>query len=107
MAQRKDKKLIDKIVNKYIDKLGEKNIEIIGAYIFGSYAKGSATKWSDIDVAIITKYFIGDSFDFKYLLMKIARDVDSNIEPHPYLVDEFNKDNPSAAEILRTGKKIV
>jgi predicted nucleotidyltransferase len=64
-------------------------------------------EWSDIDVAIVTKKFIGDSFDFKFLLMKIARDVDFNIEPHPYLIDEFNENNPFAVEIIKTGEKVV
>jgi hypothetical protein len=39
--------------------------------------------------------------------MKIARDIDIDIEPHPFLIDEFNEDNPIAAEILRTGERIL
>jgi predicted nucleotidyltransferase len=78
-----------------------------GSFLFGSYAKEIASKWSDIDIAILTNKFIGDSFDFRFLLMKIARDIDIDIEPHPFLVDEFNEDNPIAAEILRTGEKIL
>lgn len=39
--------------------------------------------------------------------MKIARDIDVDIEPHPFLVGEFNEDNPLAAEVLRTGEKIL
>ena len=87
--------------------LKQRNIDVEGSFLFGSYAKEMASKWSDIDLAILTKKFIGDSFDFRFLLMKIARDIDIDIEPHPFLVDEFNEDNPVAAEILRTGKRII
>ena len=107
MAKRKNKKLILELIKKYVNELRKRNIDIVGAYLFGSYAKGKATVWSDIDVALLTKNFIGDSFDFKFLLMKIARDIDIDIEPHPYLVDEFNEDNPLATEVIRTGEKVV
>lgn len=94
-------------IRKYVDALRKRNIDIVAAYLFGSYAKGKPMEWSDIDVAIVTKKFIGDSFDFKFLLMKIAPDVDFNIELHPYLIDEFNENNPFAVEIIKTGKKVV
>ncbi|MCL0074893.1 nucleotidyltransferase domain-containing protein [Thermodesulfovibrionales bacterium] len=107
MAKRKDKKLIYESIERYINELRKRNIEVVAAYLFGSYAKGRATEWSDIDVAILTKKSIGDSFDFKFLLMKIAREINFDIEPHPYLVDEFNEDNPFAAEVIKTGEKVV
>ena len=107
MVNGKDRKLVTSLVERYIDILKQKHIEVEKAYLFGSYAKGTANEWSDIDVAILTKEIIGDSFDFKFLLMKIARDIDIDIEPHPYLIDEFTEDNPFAAEILKTGQQII
>jgi predicted nucleotidyltransferase len=107
MAKRKTKKLVHELVKKYIVELGKKDIQIDKAYLFGSYARGTATQWSDIDVALLTRKFIGDSFDFKFLLMKIAREIDLHIEPHPYLVKDFRKDNPIAAEVMKTGIRVV
>ncbi len=107
MAAGNDTKLIYKTIEKYLKELKKKNIDIKGAYLFGSYAKGNASKWSDIDLAVITNKFIGDSVDFRFLLMKVARDIDFNIEPHPYLAEDFNADNPFVAEIIRTGKKVA
>ena len=106
MAQRKNKKVVYERVQQYIQELGKRNIKIAEAYLFGSYAKGTATEWSDIDVALLMKEFIGDSFDFKFLLMKIARDIDLDIEPHPYLISEFNKNNPMSAEVMKTGIRV-
>ena len=107
MAAGNDTKLIYKTIEKYIEELKKKNIDIKGAYLFGSYAKGNASEWSDIDLAVITNKFIGDSMDFRFLLMKVARDIYFNIEPHPYLAEDFNTDNPFVAEIIRTGKKVA
>ncbi len=107
MAKGKDKKLIYESVNRYLAELKKRNIEIVSAYLFGSYAKGKADEWSDIDLLLLLKNFIGDSFDFKFMLMKIARDIDFNIEPHPYLLDELKNDNPFVHEVLRTGEKVA
>jgi uncharacterized protein len=107
MATGKDKQLIQSEVNRYIALLEKNNISVLQAYLFGSYAKGKADDWSDIDLAIVTEKFIGDSFDFKFTLLKLARSIDPDIEPHPYLTSEFNETNPVAAEILKTGERIL
>ncbi len=106
MATGKDKKLIYKEVHQYISLLKNMNIHIVQAHLFGSYAKGTADEWSDIDLALVTEDFIGDSFDFRFMLAKLARNIDPDIEPHPYLVSEFNESNPIAGEILRNGERI-
>ncbi len=107
MAEKEDKKIVYELIKTYVNKLRKRNIDVVAAYLFGSYANGKATEWSDIDVALLTKKIIGDFFDFKFLLMKIAREIDLNIEPHPYLVEDFNEDNPFAVEVMRTGEKVV
>ena len=107
MAEKKDGAAVNRLINRYITALKERNIKVAGSFLFGSYAKGIASEWSDIDVAILTDEFIGDSFDFTFLLMKVAREIDVDIEPHPFLVEEFNEENPVAAEILRTGQKVL
>jgi hypothetical protein len=50
---------------------------------------------------------IGDSFDFTFLLMKVAREIDADIEPHTFLLEEFNDENPVVAKILKTGQKVL
>ena len=73
MVDEKNKSLILDSINKYLTELQKNDINIVGAYLFVSYSKNNADKWSDIDLAILTDKFIGDSFDFTLLLMKIAR----------------------------------
>lgn len=107
MAKRKTKKIVQKQIVRYVDELRKRNIQIDRAYLFGSYAKGTANEWSDIDVALLTNKFIGDRFDFRFLLMKIARNIDLDIEPHPYLIADFNRENLLASEVIKTGIRIV
>lgn len=107
MATGKDKKLIYNKVLQYISLLEDRNIHIFQAHLFGSYAKGTADEWSDIDLALVTDNFIGDSFDFRFMLIKLARNIDPDIEPHPYLTSEFNENNPIAGEILKNGERII
>jgi uncharacterized protein len=107
MATGKDKQLIHREVKRYISLLQERNITVLRVYLFGSYVTNRADDWSDIDVAIVTNKFIGDRFDFRFMLTKLARKIDADIEPHPYLSADFNEENPIAAEIIRGGERIL
>ena len=100
--------IINNTITKYLNELKKRNINVISAYLFGSYAKGNATEWSDIDLAIIVNKFIGDEFDFQALLNKIIVEIKLyDIEAHPFLEEEFDRTNPFVLEILKTGKKIL
>ena len=57
-------------------------LPIENVYLFGSYAKGTSHKDSDIDVAFVLNNFDGDLFEFMPLLWKLRRQVDWRIEPH-------------------------
>jgi predicted nucleotidyltransferase len=94
------------IANKYAEIL-KNELDIQSVYLYGSYAKGNHTSDSDIDIAIIAKNLTGDLFEDTIKLMKYRRQVDNRIEPHPFLVSEFNVDNPLAKEIMDTGTKIL
>lgn len=106
MATGKSKKIVSLEIKKYIAALKKNMINVKAVYLFGSYARNQADEWSDIDLAVLTDKFQGDSFDFRFLLTKIARNIDSDIEPHPYLAKEFNYSNPFAAQILKHGEKV-
>lgn len=97
--------LID-IANKYA-KILKQELDIQSIYLYGSYAKGNDTVDSDIDIAVIAKDLTGDMFEDTIKLMKYRRQVDNRIEPHPFLISEFNVNNPLAKEIMDTGTKIL
>lgn len=91
-------------VKLYIQKIPE-SLEIKKAYLFGSYAKGNEHKDSDIDIAIVIGK-MDDFFAVQMQLMRLRRTIDLRIEPHPFLENDFNIQNPFAYEIQKTGIEI-
>ncbi|MDR2449200.1 MAG: nucleotidyltransferase domain-containing protein [Prevotellaceae bacterium] len=51
-------------------------------YLFGSHAKGTPHKDSDIDVAFVVNRFEGDFFQVIPPIWKLKRQIDMRIEPH-------------------------
>jgi predicted nucleotidyltransferase len=106
MAEKIDKQIIE-TVKKYVAAI-EKDYKIDGVYLFGSYAKGTQTADSDIDVAVLLQNGMDKRFEEMANLYKYTRGIDSRIEPHPYDAKEFKSKNVFLAnEIMQTGIKIV
>jgi predicted nucleotidyltransferase len=59
-------------------------------------------KDSDIDLAIIFKS-VDDIIELQIDLMKMRKDEDLLIEPHPFSEKDFVISNPVVSEILKTG----
>ena len=97
-------KAIIKTAQKYINQI-PKNLGLRESYLFGSYAKGTEREESDIDIAIILANMT-DFFATQRQLMKLRRNIDLRIEPHPIHERDFNNDNPFAFEIIKTGIEI-
>ena len=94
-------------VKKYKQLVIDSNfpMKIENVYLFGSYAKGTPHKHSDIDVALVVKHFKGDFFKVIPPLWKLRRQVDFRIEPHVIARDTDYAD--FLDEIQRTGIQIV
>jgi uncharacterized protein len=90
-----------KIANLYIDTISSKYV-ILQAFLFGSFAKGTNHEDSDIDIAIVVKN-VSDIINTQIDMMKLRRKVDLRIEPHPFMINDFNKENPVVNEILKSG----
>lgn len=97
---------IESIAKEYAE-LVAKELDIVGVYLYGSYAKGDFSEDSDIDIAVIGNDFLGDPVEDILSLMRIRRKVDNRIEPHPFSSSEFDLSNPYVMEIVNTGIKIV
>lgn len=101
-----DKKYAIETVNNYISYLiNEQKLKLNQVYIFGSYAKNTQNNDSDIDVAIVFDN-LNDRFEMQFNLMKWRRNFDLSIEPHPFVLSEFNKNNPFVYEIITNGLKL-
>ena len=81
------------------------NLDVEQVILFGSYAKGTATGDSDIDVAVIIRKPVTDWLEAAKSLFKLRRDIDLAIEP--VLIDASSKDRSGfLEEIRRTGELI-
>ncbi len=74
-----DSSIIDAL-NKYTE-LVKKILPVTTVILYGSYARGTENKWSDIDIAIITDKIDGNIIDAEYDLVRLRRDIDDRIEP--------------------------
>ena len=95
------------IAQKY-DKLVKSSnlpIQIDNAYLFGSYAKGTPHKDSDIDIAFVVKNWGGGYFDTIVPLWRLRRNIDIRIEPH--IIDPEEDYAYFLNEIQRTGIEII
>ena len=106
MVVETDRKIIEKKVRQYLNILKKSNIGLKELYLFGSTNKGIIDSDSDIDIAVVIDSYKGDIVDIFFLLLKLRRNIDIRIEPHPFELKDFNDSNPFAREIIRIGKKI-
>jgi predicted nucleotidyltransferase len=90
-----------KIAQRYLMAVNKKH-PVECALLFGSFAKGTYHRDSDIDIAIVFKN-ASDLIDLQIELMHLRNDDDLLIEPHPFISSDFNSSNPVVAEILKYG----
>jgi predicted nucleotidyltransferase len=74
--------------------------------LFGSYAKGTYHKDSDIDIAVVMKDY-EDFCDTQMALMRMCIKFDSRIEPHPFKTSEFGLSDPLVYEVVKYGELIA
>lgn len=105
MAQVADS--IKQTILRYVEELERQNVRIQRAILFGSYAKGTDNKWSDIDVALVSPNFDGDRFDDRKKIARVTLDVDYHISPLPFRPEDFDPTNLFVKHIIETGIQIV
>lgn len=93
---------------KFIGEVINSGINVVDAYLYGSYAKQTANVNSDVDICVISPDLGIDLIDEMVKLKQIARKVDDRIEIIPFGVADFSDPfDPLVFEIKNTGIKIV
>jgi predicted nucleotidyltransferase len=95
-----DKKEVIKKLKKY-KKLLSKQMKFDELILFGSYAKGTQSENSDVDVAVVLDETTGDYFSTRPLLWKISRIVDDRIEP--VIFEKKHDDSGFLEEVIKNG----
>lgn len=99
---------IKRIAKRYAEKLKKENFPYHSIYLFGSFRKNYAHKWSDIDIAVISDRFKRNSEKNSLLLWTYRDEVDDRIEPHGFTIKDFEYLNdPMVYEIRTTGIRIL
>ena len=82
-----NKKQAVEIARNYAEVV-KKRLSVKKVILYGSHAKESAGKDSDIDVAVVLNYLEEDYLSTGALFFKLSRDIDVRIEP--VLVEQGN-----------------
>ncbi len=94
------------VVEKFLKQLKDANIKVERAVLFGSYVKGQAGEWSDIDIAVVSPDFSGIRFNDNRILMPFVLKSDTRIEIHPFRPEDFTEDNLIVREIMKDGIEV-
>jgi predicted nucleotidyltransferase len=82
-------------------------IDVDKVVLFGSYASGTATELSDVDIAFFFRNYGGKTrFDIGLQLLKLCREYKAYFEPLAFEIMDIEIGNPFVKEILRTGQEI-
>ena len=93
-------------IAKYIRALEKNNVNVNRAVLFGSYAKGNYSEWSDIDLAVVSSAFEGNWIKDRKKIRAITLSISSDIQVLPYRPEDFILDDPFVREIIETGVRL-
>ncbi len=99
-----DRKSIEVTLKKYVKKINTV-VNPRKVILYGSFARGTATEWSDIDLLIITDFNKKKEFELMNRLSDIGSEIDNS---HPFDVRVLRAkdyENMSHLSILSEAKK--
>ncbi len=99
---------IIKIIEQFVNALGKEGIKVDKVILYGSYTLERQRKYSDIDVAIVSRDFGKDPVEEGMQLFRIAGGIDPRIEPVPISLESYEKDTwiPLIYEIREKGVEV-
>jgi predicted nucleotidyltransferase len=97
-----------KKVKNYANEITKQGVNLSKVIMYGSFAKGTQHKWSDIDVALVAEEFTGVGFLDRPRFAKVnIQKPYVRIEPKTYSTDYFQEGDPFIEEIKNTGIEII
>lgn len=108
MAKRKVPKKVKEKIDEYVKVLKDDKLPIKKVVLFGSYARGTQNKWSDVDLCIVSSKFKNPFDAMQYLSLKTIFDMKYTIEPVGFSPKDFKDDCTSSliCEIKKNGVEI-
>ena len=107
MAKKRIPKKVIHSIQSFIQEVERDNIPVQRVYLFGSYAKGTQHKWSDVDVCVISPKFTQPWKALEYLWQKRPKNIDPMIEPVGFSLKDFSVEGSAlVAEIQNNGIRL-
>ena len=98
------------IAKEFLDRARRK-YGVRDAYLFGSFAKGTPSEYSDVDLAIVlggSPRFEESLFDDQFMIFHEAQEFNSRLEVVCFSKDEFDQDGGALARrIKKDGIKLL
>lgn len=99
----REKEKVFGLIREAVKRLENSGIRVNRAFLYGSFARGRMTEWSDIDVAFISPDYRPTDLKQRVKIGLICQDVDIRMETVVYRPKDFLQGEPLAREIERTG----
>ena len=102
-------KQIEIVVKDYLRTLRNHKIAVERAILYGSQAANTADEDSDIDIVIVSDDFGRDYIKEAVRLKLLALEVDADISPRPYSVDDYRRSQPGDFlfdEVIQKGRVV-
>jgi predicted nucleotidyltransferase len=97
---------VTKHVSDLLRALEADNVTITAAYVYGSYAEGTADRDSDIDVAVVAPDLSGDRLEDWVRLTTIGAHIDARFEVVGFRPEQFRDENPLVWEVKTSGIRV-
>lgn len=98
---------IIKLAENFAHEIKQEGVHLKKVILFGSYAKDTARRTSDIDIALVADEFAGFVFnDLNYFMKTAIKKSYVRIQVQTFSTSYFKKGDPFIDEIKRTGVEI-
>jgi predicted nucleotidyltransferase len=102
MVEKKIPKKLEQHIKAYTNVLQKDSLPITKVILFGSFAKGTQHKWSDVDVAIISPKFTNRFEALHYLNHRTINKEPYYIEAHGFAPEDFDNKYDSLIHEIKT-----
>jgi predicted nucleotidyltransferase len=99
-----DRKTIEVTLNQYVKKI-QSVVNPQRVILYGSYARGTATKWSDIDLVVVADYKKKNELELMNKLSNIGTTIDDERIFDIRILQQKDFKNLSHLSILSEAKK--
>jgi len=94
------------LLKNYVKLLKKSDINCEKVFLYGSFAKDKASKWSDIDVVVISDDFSNRNLNKEDELWNIRENIDLRISPLGYSKEDWDNEISIKGEVEKYGIEI-